>query len=49
MDYVLPGLVPERELTVKSGGVTRKIYSYKVKGEFQIPRTARLKRVGART
>lgn len=40
LDYVLPGWVPERELTIKSGGITRKIYSYKVKGGFQTPKTS---------
>ena len=49
LDYVLPGWAPERELTVKSGGVTRKIYSYEVKGELSNPknlasRYTRLKR-----
>jgi len=38
LDYVLPGWAPERELTVKSGGVTRKIYSYEVKGELSNPK-----------
>jgi len=54
LDYVLPGWVPERELTVKGGGVTRKIYSYKVKGEFSNPKNpagcaTRLNRVSAGT
>lgn len=30
LDYVLPGWLPERELTVKNGGVTRKVYSYRI-------------------
>ena len=30
LDYLLPGWVPEQELTVKSGGVRRKIYLYRV-------------------
>jgi 16S rRNA A1518/A1519 N6-dimethyltransferase RsmA/KsgA/DIM1 with predicted DNA glycosylase/AP lyase activity len=29
LDYVLPGWAFERELTVKSGGVTRKVFLYK--------------------
>ncbi len=29
LDYVLPGWVPERELSVKSGGISRKIYLYR--------------------
>ena len=29
LDYVLPGWALERELTVKSGGVTRKVFLYK--------------------
>jgi len=54
LDYVLPGWVPDQELTVTSGRVTRKIYSYKVKGEFSNPknpagRSTRLKRVSAGT
>jgi SAM-dependent methyltransferase len=54
LDYVLPGWVPERELTVQSGGVKRKIYSYVVKGESSNPknlasRSTRLKRVSAGT
>lgn len=31
LDYVLPGWTLERELPVKSGGIARKIYSYRVK------------------
>jgi 16S rRNA A1518/A1519 N6-dimethyltransferase RsmA/KsgA/DIM1 with predicted DNA glycosylase/AP lyase activity len=30
LDYVLPGWPTERELTVKSGGVTRNVYLYRV-------------------
>jgi predicted RNA methylase len=30
LDYALPGWVPEREVTVQSGGVARKIYLYEV-------------------
>jgi cyclopropane fatty-acyl-phospholipid synthase-like methyltransferase len=30
LDYTLPGWVPEKELTVKSGGISRKIYLYRV-------------------
>jgi len=30
LDYVLPGWIPEGELTVKSGGVTRKVYFYRM-------------------
>lgn len=30
LDYVLPNWRPERELTVESGGVTRKVYLYRV-------------------
>lgn len=30
LDYVLPGWASERELTVKSAGITRKLYLYKV-------------------
>lgn len=29
LDYVLPGWVPEQELTVKSSGVSRKLYLYR--------------------
>ncbi len=31
LDYVLPGWTLERELTVKSGGIARKLYLYRVK------------------
>ncbi len=30
LDYVLPGWVPERELSITSGGISRKIYLYRV-------------------
>ena len=30
LDYVLPGWVLQRELSIKSGGVTRQIYLYRV-------------------
>ena len=30
LDYTLPGWVPEKELTVKSGGISRRIYLYRV-------------------
>lgn len=30
LDYALPAWVPEREITVKSAGVTRKVYLYRV-------------------
>ncbi len=43
LDYVLPSWVSERELTVISGGVTRKLYLYRVpkksgKTELQLQR-----------
>jgi len=30
LDYVLPGWVPEKEITVESGGVSRKLFLYRV-------------------
>jgi len=30
LDYALPGWVPEKELTVKSSGLARKVYLYKI-------------------
>ncbi len=30
LDYVLPGWIPERDVTVRSGGITRKVYLYRV-------------------
>jgi hypothetical protein len=30
LDYTLPGWALEKELTVKSGGISRKIYLYRV-------------------
>jgi SAM-dependent methyltransferase len=30
LDYILPGWVPEKELTVSSGGVARKLHLYRV-------------------
>lgn len=30
LDYVLPGWVPEKEITIESGGVSRKLFLYRV-------------------
>jgi len=37
LDYVLPGWTLERELIVKSGGIARKIYLYRVKRNGPVP------------
>ncbi len=31
LDYILPGWLPERELDITSGGISRKIYLYRVR------------------